>query len=90
MAGALDLGGLVRVDPVRFIQGELRHTSDRWAGRPFKLRAFQRDFLTELFREVRGHQVYTRGVVGLGSEERQVGDRGRGRDSSQSDSLTTR
>ena len=45
MAEALDVGGLVRVDPVRFIQGELRHTSDRWAGRPFKLRAFQRDFL---------------------------------------------
>ena len=48
-----DVGGLVRVDPVRFIQGELRHTSDRWAGRPFKLRAFQREFLAELFRETR-------------------------------------
>ena len=65
MAEALDPGGLVRVDPVRFIQGELRHTSDRWAGRPFKLRAFQRDFLTELFREVRGHRVYTRALWGL-------------------------
>jgi phage terminase large subunit-like protein len=65
MPGALDLGGLVRVDPARFIQGELRHTSDRWAGRPFKLRTFQKDFLTELFREVRGHRVYTRALWGL-------------------------
>ncbi len=58
--------GLVRVDPVRFIEGELRHTSDRWAGRPFKLRAFQRDFLTELFREVtQATACYTRALWGL-------------------------
>ena len=65
MAEALDVGGLVRVDPVRFIQGELRHTSDRWAGRPFKLRAFQREFLNELFREARGRRVYSRALWGL-------------------------
>ena len=78
MAEALDVGGLVRVDPVRFIQGELRHTSDRWAGRPFRLRAFQREFLTELFRETRARvktqgaldgslarRVYTRALWGL-------------------------
>jgi phage terminase large subunit-like protein len=65
MAGALGPVGLVRVDPVRFIQGELRHTSDRWAGKPFRLRAFQRAFLAELFREVRGRRVYTRALWGL-------------------------
>jgi phage terminase large subunit-like protein len=65
MAGALDPGGLVRVDPIRFIQGELRHTSDRWAGRPFKLRSFQREFLAELFRERRGRRLYTRALWGL-------------------------
>jgi phage terminase large subunit-like protein len=65
MASALDPGGLVRVDPAAFIQGELRHTSDRWAGKPFTLRAFQREFLAELFREVRGHRAYTRALWGL-------------------------
>jgi phage terminase large subunit-like protein len=65
MAGALAPEGLVRIDPIRFIEGELRHTSDRWAGKPFKLRAFQRDFLTELFRERRGRRVYTRALWGL-------------------------
>ena len=65
MAGALDPVGLVRVDPAAFIEGELRHTSDRWAGKPFRLRPFQREFLAELFREVRGHRVYTRALWGL-------------------------
>ncbi len=65
MAGALAPGGVVRVDPIRFIEGELRHTSDRWVGRPFKLRGFQREFLTELFRERGGHRVYTRALWGL-------------------------
>jgi phage terminase large subunit-like protein len=65
VAGALPPDGLVRVDPVAFIEGELRHTTDRWAGKPFKLRAFQREFLAELFREVRGRRRYTRAVWGL-------------------------
>jgi phage terminase large subunit-like protein len=65
MTGALPADGLVRVDPIRFIEGELRHTSDRWAGKPFRLRAFQREFLTELFRQVRGRRVYTRALWGL-------------------------
>jgi len=65
MAGALGPGGLVRVDPIRFIEGELRHSTDRWAGRPFRLRGFQRDFLAELFREEAGRRVYTRGLLGL-------------------------
>jgi phage terminase large subunit-like protein len=65
MAGALAPGGLVRIDPIRFIEGELRHTSDRWAGKPFRLRAFQREFLAELFREVRGRRRYTRALWGL-------------------------
>ncbi len=65
MAGALAPGGLVRADPIAFIEGELRHTSDRWAGRPFKLRGFQGEFLTELFRERGGRRVYTRALWGL-------------------------
>jgi phage terminase large subunit-like protein len=65
MAGALGPQGLVRVEPIRFIEGELRHSTDRWAGRPFRLRGFQREFLAELFKERRGHRVYTRGLLGL-------------------------
>ena len=65
MAGALAPQGLVRVDPIAFVEGELRHTSDRWAGKPFRLREFQKDFLRELFRERRGGRVYTRALWGL-------------------------
>jgi phage terminase large subunit-like protein len=65
MPGPLGPGGLVRVDPIRFIEGELRHTSDRWAGKPFRLRDFERDFVSELFREHEGRRVYTRALWGL-------------------------
>ena len=65
MAEALDVGGLVRVDPIRFIEGELRTTADRLAGRPFRLRAFQKGFLRELFKEHRGQRVYTRALLGI-------------------------
>lgn len=65
MPGVLAPGGLVRVDPIAFIEGELRHTTDRWAGKPFRLRQFEREFVAELFREHEGRRVYTRAVWGL-------------------------
>jgi phage terminase large subunit-like protein len=65
MPGALGPDGLVRVDPIAFIEGELRHTTDRWAGKPFRLRQFEREFVAELFREQNGRRVYTRALWGL-------------------------
>jgi len=62
---AVDTPRLARIDPIRFIEGALRHTMDRFAGQPFLLRDWQQEFIRELFREVAGIRVYTRGLLGV-------------------------
>lgn len=55
-----------RFHPVDFTElADLRHTSDRWAARPFGLKDWQRRILKELFREKRGRRVYDQGLIGM-------------------------
>jgi len=53
-------------DYIDFIEGELVLTEDRWAGQPFRLKAWQRRWIAELFkRDDDGLRHYTHGLLGL-------------------------
>lgn len=58
---------LPRVDAVSFIEGELRLTKDRFAGRRFELRPWQREIVEPLFEidPQTGRRRYTQALIGM-------------------------
>jgi phage terminase large subunit-like protein len=66
MALATAVEALAKIDPIEFIEGDLRHTKDRWAGQLFDLRPWQRKIVEKLFSVDRaGRRKFTEALIGM-------------------------